>query len=219
MTDSEIALLGLLAEKPRYGYELDKTIETRGMREWTDIAFSSIYAVLRSLDQKGMVSASTEVAGNRVRKLFSITKEGKKALKDALIGLIADPEPPKDPMMLALAYINAMPADDTARAFTARLKLLEETKTRLTAKMNENTKSPANVRLMFERSLAGVEAEMEFAKTMAGGTAEEMEEMEETDETEVKPEPKPEQITEIMPEVKPETITKQVSDEVKDTLF
>ena len=45
LTDSELLLLGLVAEMPRHGYELEQVIEQRGMREWTQIGFSSIYFV------------------------------------------------------------------------------------------------------------------------------------------------------------------------------
>ena len=35
VTDAELLLLGLVAEMPRHGYELEQIIEERGMREWT----------------------------------------------------------------------------------------------------------------------------------------------------------------------------------------
>lgn len=225
MSDSEIALLGLLAEKPRYGYELDKIIERRGMRAWTDIAFSSIYAVLRTLETKGLVAATTEVAGNRVRKLFAITKEGKKALKEALIALIAEPEPPKDTMMLVLAYITAVPADDADRAFAARLDLLKETKARLIAKLNENEKSPANVRMMFERSLAAIEAEIEFAKKMAGeglaevASAAAQPRNDGTTRPEAEVEAVIDEIVAPPAETAPHNDVKRADDEAKETLF
>ena len=43
MTNAEFAILSLIFELPRHGYEIEKTIEKRGMREWTEIGFSSIY--------------------------------------------------------------------------------------------------------------------------------------------------------------------------------
>lgn len=42
LTDGELTVLGLLAEAPRHGYELDRVIEQRGIREWTTLGFSSI---------------------------------------------------------------------------------------------------------------------------------------------------------------------------------
>ena len=49
LTNAELAVLSLIAEKPRHGYEVETVIEERNMREWTEIGFSSIYHILRKL--------------------------------------------------------------------------------------------------------------------------------------------------------------------------
>ena len=59
LTDAELLLLGLVAEMPRHGYELDQVIQQRGMREWTQIGFSSIYFVLGKLEKLGLAAANT----------------------------------------------------------------------------------------------------------------------------------------------------------------
>ena len=43
MTRADLAVLALVAEEPRYGYQIEGIIAKRGMREWTEIGFSSIY--------------------------------------------------------------------------------------------------------------------------------------------------------------------------------
>ena len=37
---TEELILGILAEQPRHGYQIEKLIEERGMRKWTDVGFS-----------------------------------------------------------------------------------------------------------------------------------------------------------------------------------
>ena len=59
LTDAELLVLGLVVEMPRHGYELELVIELRGMREWTQIGFSSIYFVLGKLERLGLVTAET----------------------------------------------------------------------------------------------------------------------------------------------------------------
>ena len=54
LTDAELLLLGLVSEMPRHGYELEQVIETRGMREWTQVGFSSIYFVLGKLEKAAL---------------------------------------------------------------------------------------------------------------------------------------------------------------------
>ena len=53
VTEAELMILGLLAERPRHGYEIEEVIEARGMREWTAIGFSSIYYLLNKLEKGG----------------------------------------------------------------------------------------------------------------------------------------------------------------------
>ena len=65
LTDAELLLLGLVAEMPRHGYELDQVIEERGMREWTQIGFSSIYFVLGKLQKLGLVTAKKPAGARR----------------------------------------------------------------------------------------------------------------------------------------------------------
>jgi hypothetical protein len=57
LTDAELLVLGLVAEMPRHGYQLEQVIEQRGMREWTRIGFSSIYFVLGKLEMMGLFAA------------------------------------------------------------------------------------------------------------------------------------------------------------------
>lgn len=55
MNNKELALLGLLAEGPKYGYQLEENIAARGMRAWTEIGFSSIYHLLNKLAEQEWV--------------------------------------------------------------------------------------------------------------------------------------------------------------------
>ncbi|MGD8625667.1 MAG: helix-turn-helix transcriptional regulator, partial [Anaerolineae bacterium] len=47
MTNAELAILTLVAEAPHHGYEIEQIIQERGMREWTEVGFSSIYYLLK----------------------------------------------------------------------------------------------------------------------------------------------------------------------------
>ncbi len=82
MTNQEIIILAILLETERYGYEIDKIIESRGIRKWNNIALSSIYVVLNRLTAFGLVSSRrVEQGGRPSRKLFSITENGRIGLE------------------------------------------------------------------------------------------------------------------------------------------
>ncbi len=69
--DVRAAVLVLLAEQPRHGYDLIRAIEDRSNGEWTPSP-GSIYPTLQSLEDEGLITIDT-VDG---RKTASLTEEG-----------------------------------------------------------------------------------------------------------------------------------------------
>ncbi|MHA2270010.1 MAG: PadR family transcriptional regulator [Promethearchaeota archaeon] len=60
------AVLGLVAEYPCHGKDINERIEVRGMREWTAIGKSSIYGVLKNLKEKDLLDSWVEEVDNRI---------------------------------------------------------------------------------------------------------------------------------------------------------
>ncbi|MBC8375118.1 MAG: PadR family transcriptional regulator, partial [FCB group bacterium] len=78
ISNAEAALLGLLAEKPKHPYQIEKDVEYREMRTWTDLSMSSIYKLLKKLeDQKLVTSEMVLTEDNRARKIYSISEAGR----------------------------------------------------------------------------------------------------------------------------------------------
>ena len=77
-TSAEFAILTLLGEGPRHGYEIEKLIEQRGLREWTEIGFSSIYFLLDKLRRSGLVEPLPGEGGARSRRPYRLTGEGER---------------------------------------------------------------------------------------------------------------------------------------------
>jgi DNA-binding PadR family transcriptional regulator len=93
ISNAEAALLGLLSEQPMYPYQIEQEVECRSMRDWTELSMSSIYKLLAKLEKAGLVLRANEVSPeNRLRKQYSISDEGKKALQDKLARLLSEPE-------------------------------------------------------------------------------------------------------------------------------
>lgn len=63
------------------------------MRDWTELSMSSIYKLLARLEKDGLVLRADEVSpDNRIRKQYTISEGGKKALREKLVGLLSEPE-------------------------------------------------------------------------------------------------------------------------------
>lgn len=71
-------ILKLLEDRKRmYGYEISQKVKavTSGGIELTEAA---LYAALHKLEAAGLLETTTEMAGNRVRKYYSLTEAGGK---------------------------------------------------------------------------------------------------------------------------------------------
>jgi DNA-binding PadR family transcriptional regulator len=91
ISNKEITLLGLLNEKPMHGYEIEHEVYQRDMRYWTEISMSSIYKVLKKLEEKGFVKSKIKLTKNNVaQKINQITAKGKSVLKENVYGLFAN---------------------------------------------------------------------------------------------------------------------------------
>ncbi len=81
---TEFVLLGLLANRPRTGYDLKKTIETQMSHFWKE-SFGQIYPVLSRMADGGLVRCEQSIEeGRPVRKIYTITEEGLDRLEEWL---------------------------------------------------------------------------------------------------------------------------------------
>lgn len=71
-------VLKLLSEQEKmYGYEITKKVKELTSGE-VNITEGALYPTLHKLEGDGLLSVSVEHIGNRPRKYYSLTKEGKK---------------------------------------------------------------------------------------------------------------------------------------------
>jgi DNA-binding PadR family transcriptional regulator len=82
------ALLGLLAERPMSGYELDQRFEASVGSTWT-AGHSQIYPELNRLADEGLIEAGAP--GPRGRKTYAITPAGRDAVRVWLSETEPDP--------------------------------------------------------------------------------------------------------------------------------
>ena len=76
---SSLLVLHLLKEKSFYGYELIKTLKTRSNAVF-DMKEGTLYPILHKLENEELITSSNQEVSGRVRKVYSITSKGIKAL-------------------------------------------------------------------------------------------------------------------------------------------
>ncbi len=163
MTNAELAILSLIVEKPRYGYEIEQVIEARGMREWTEVGFSSIYYVLKKLARTGLVHGRLQQQAGRgpARKVFEVTDAGRAAWHEGTMAALSTPLQPNRQFQLGLANLPGLAVEDRVTAVSAyREKLARQREHVRQRQAALGDAAPLHVRAMFDLSLTLLEAEM-----------------------------------------------------------
>jgi DNA-binding PadR family transcriptional regulator len=176
VTDAELAILSLVVEEERYGYEIERIIDERGMRDWTDIGFSSIYYVLKRLEKNGWITSRLQVAPGKgpARRLYTITPEGQAAWRQATLEALANPVRCNMPFLQGLANLPGLPQADTVTAVQQYHERLVERHEHVQVRRRQLGPSlPYHVEAMFDLSLALIQAELEwvarFIQQLTGG--------------------------------------------------
>lgn len=117
MTNAELAVLSLVVECPRHAYEVERTVAERGMRDWTDVGFSSIYYLLRKMERAGLVEGRGDSRKGRgpARVIYAPTSAGMAAWQEASLGALATPEA-KTPFLLGLSNLGGLPPERALEA-------------------------------------------------------------------------------------------------------
>jgi DNA-binding PadR family transcriptional regulator len=167
LSNAEISILSLIAEKPRHGYELEQVIEERGMRNWTEVAFSSIYFLLNDLVKKELAKSSLQPAAGRgpAKKVFNATPKGHLALHEGIFQSIAVAEHDNQRFLLGLSCLPLLTDAEVEDAFNQRIAFLN-------GKVAEFSTHPAmtqpnfplHVRAMFEYSLTLIQSELNWSQ-------------------------------------------------------
>jgi len=127
MTDAELAVLSLVVERPRHPYEIEQVIAERGMRDWTDVGFSSIYYLLRKMERAGLVEGRHEEATGKgpARTVYAPTAQGFEDWTEASLAALSTPQF-KTPFLLGLANLAGLPHDRALESVRACQRTLDE---------------------------------------------------------------------------------------------
>lgn len=123
----QLVILGLLAEKPRHGYELRQEVERRLYATYINLSGGSLYYNLRQLERAGYVEKAWAEQKGRypTRQVYQITPTGRDYLQDELRRLLFDTEAREkrfDPLNTALAFGHSIDTDELRDALTTQLK-------------------------------------------------------------------------------------------------
>ena len=161
-SDADIVVLSLLAEQPRHGYDLDRVIEQRGYRQWTSLAFSSVYYLLKRLSERGLLEPDEGSQGRRT--VFRLTKAGRRELRQAAGERVLTPAPPTAGVLPALNAYARLDHPGLMAALVRRAEALQERLDelcRLRAQVDEE-----HALAIFDYEILRQEADLTWTRTL-----------------------------------------------------
>jgi DNA-binding PadR family transcriptional regulator len=74
-------ILGMLAARPRSGYEIKQLVDQSARFFWT-ASYGQIYPELKRLEKEGLIAGQEASQGARQRTIYELTADGKRAARD-----------------------------------------------------------------------------------------------------------------------------------------
>jgi DNA-binding PadR family transcriptional regulator len=165
-----LVILGLLRERPLYGYEIKQVIEEH-MSDWTSIAFGSIYFALDKLSEEQFVEKfGVEQEGKRPsRTVYQITDTGRAEFLRLLREVWNELEHQYFTLDVGLAFIEALPMNEIKGYLGRRIAQLEGILEYLNSHQQEELAGqevPCSAVAIFDHSRVHYQAELNWTRDL-----------------------------------------------------
>jgi DNA-binding PadR family transcriptional regulator len=122
-----LAVLVTLSEQPRHPYEVATTLRQRQKHESVRLNYGSLYAVVESLEKRGLIEAQETKREGRLpeRTVYRLTDAGRIEVHDWLTELLSTPVRDYPAFQAALSFLPALPPDQVAALLRERAGHLE----------------------------------------------------------------------------------------------
>jgi len=119
MTNLELNILGIVSEGATHAYNIEKIIAERGIRERTNVGFSTIYAVLNKMQKIGLLESNLEPQkGLPSRRIYSITPKGRQIFNEEIFKALSQPQHQPSLFETGLTYSGVLNKEALREALT-----------------------------------------------------------------------------------------------------
>ena len=150
-------LLGLIYEKPLNAYEIIKHLNYMNVKWWFNIADSTVYSTLKTLEKKEYIIGKTEKVWNMPdRTVYSLSEKGKDEFISTLKASILQFNYDTNIFSIAAFFLNTFTPEEQQKLLQERLTVLQKYRTGIEKQVNplwENEVSAthsANVKRMID---------------------------------------------------------------------
>ena len=159
------AILGLLAQRPRHGYDLRAAFSAvvGGDENW-DVKPAQIYTTLERLGEAGLIECTSDMGEGAEpgRRIYAITPQGDAVLREWFASGVV-PEHQRDEFFVKLMTALVSGEADTGRLVqTQRATLYQELHAATTLRDNYNPHTEMAQILLLDKSIMHLEADLRW---------------------------------------------------------
>jgi DNA-binding PadR family transcriptional regulator len=158
------ALLGLLAQRPRHGYDLHAAFEAvvGGEQNW-DVKPAQIYSTLARLEEGGLVAQeAVEQGAGPEKRIYALTATGRDELAQWFESGV-DRDHQRDEFFVKLMLSLSMPEINPRRVIqNQRLRLFKDLHALTASRGHLNPKSGLAQILMYDKAIMHLEADLRW---------------------------------------------------------
>jgi len=146
------AMLALLSEGPKYGWQLREEFEARTGEVWP-LNVGQVYTTLQRLERDGLVESDETSAAEGPQKGFRITAEGEQELARWLRTPPDLSSPPRDELVMKVLVALRVPSADVYAVIQAHRRYLVELMQQWTRIKEYDTRGDLNMLLAVDAEL------------------------------------------------------------------
>jgi DNA-binding PadR family transcriptional regulator len=169
MSDAELVVLGLVNEGAQYAYEVEQRIVQRRLRDWTSVAFSSLYYLLHRAEKAGLASSKPGPGqrGPSTRR-YRLTAKGRKEVVQAVLARLQAGASPAG-VQLAVMFAGAVSPVEFRRAVADYAQQCRQAAAQARMQWQYLPESPYRVfqDAIFDHSITRLETEAAWAERFA----------------------------------------------------
>ncbi len=127
LSKSSTLILGLINNKPINAYEITKLLNIMNIKNWYNIADSTVYATIKTLENKKYIEGKIEKEGNMPdKKIFTITEKGQNILIETLKHSILNFDYDTTIFSIAAFFLSIFEKKEIIVLLNTRLDILEK---------------------------------------------------------------------------------------------
>jgi len=153
---NELAVLGLIKDRPKYGYQIYQEIEKLHMEHWAPVSLASIYSTLNRLEKEGLIKARKEKPGKMPeRSVYHLTPIGRRKLALLVEKALREERMPQEDFALGLMFLEAAKKSKALKCLEAKKREMQKMKNNLEEiYLKEKKEMPFSQRLLLKYGLS-----------------------------------------------------------------